>query len=89
MRRYVVVIQTDDGASFCNGIYDDYRIALGVLMDSIFDVWENYDEDKGDYFKIGKPYEMDGEGGECINISYRSACSDRECMECYMILYVD
>lgn len=86
MRRYVVVVQTDDGACFCNGVYDDYKIALGELMDGIFDVWESYDEDRGDYFKIGKPYVMNGEGGECIDVSYRSACSDSERMERYMIL---
>lgn len=87
MTQYVVVSESDDGAHFCLGIFNNYKTAIGEIMEHIWDFKESY-KDEGDMFEITDPYDMEGEGGWCITITYKSKHWEHEpCKEHYMVLY--
>lgn len=70
-KRWTVVHQyADESSIFCHGVFKQYNTALGDVMDDIFDFKTNY-EDEGDIFEIGCPYELEGEGGEGIDVAYK------------------
>lgn len=69
--NFVLVHEHDDGAMFCLGIYKNADEAYGHMILDIWDFAESYQED-GDTFEIGKPFCMDGDGGTCLEVRYKS-----------------
>ena len=84
-KRWVVVTNRGTDGVFCRGVFKRYRTALGEVMDDIFDFQSNYQND-GDIFLVGTPYQMEGEGGECIEVTYKAMCWEKECKDEYYIL---
>ena len=70
---YVLISDEESGPVFCLGIYNSYYEALGVAMDNIFDFHRSY-QGEGDEFDYTEPYELDGEGGVGIRMTYKAAC---------------
>ena len=87
-RKYVVVTNTHGCGAFCDGIYDDYCEALGHAMNDIFQFKENYKDD-GDTFTFTDPELMEGDGGECITVTFNSKNASKEQVRDVMILYHD
>lgn len=84
--RLVVITQHDGGGLFCLGIVDDYDKALGIAMNNIFDFKRSY-EDEGDIFSFSSPYDLDGDGGQAIPVTYKHSGWDKEYTDYYYILY--
>lgn len=85
-RKYVVVVDMDDGDLITDGIYEDHQTALGYAMEHIFEMQESYDAD-GDMFEIQKPDYRDN--GEYIKIRFQKPTWNKPCEEIYMILYCE
>lgn len=87
-RRFVAINQTEDGAMFYLGIFDDYRTAVGEIMSRVWELKDSY-RDEGDIFEYSELEEMEGEGGEVMTVEFRDANWDKPTMEYYHILYAD
>lgn len=87
-RKYVVVTDTHGGGAFCDGIYDDYCEALGHAMDDIFEFKESY-KGEGDIFTFTDPELMEGDGGQCITVTFKRSGASEERVHDVMILYHD
>ena len=85
-RRFVLVVDLNDGMPIVDGIYEDYATAVGEMMLSIWEFRESYKDD-GDIFEIGEL--EDGNNGDFITIKFQSHNWEHPCEETYMILYCD
>ena len=70
-KHFVLVTEDSDGAHFCEGVYENSAEAWGNMWLNIQDFAESYRKD-GDVFEMGLPYEMDGYGGFCVEVKYKS-----------------
>ena len=86
--KYIVVAELSTGGVFCVGIYNNYITALGKIMTDIFEEKAQY-ADEGDSYKFTDPYEMEGDGGDCIEATYKSKHWEEPCTDRYFILFAD
>lgn len=87
-RKFVNVYEAGNMTMFCTGIYDDFEKALGATMWDIFDFKESY-KDEGDFFEIGDLEELEGDGGLCITVTFRSSVWKVNHIHRYYILFQD
>lgn len=85
-RRFVVVEDHDGDGMFCLGIFDDYRTALGTAIDSVWEFKQNYLHD-GDSFHYTEMENMEGDGGEFMEVTFKSHCWEKELKHYYYILF--
>ena len=84
--RYVVISKScDDWNAWCFGIFDDERTAIGCAMQHIWEFEENYKQE-GDSFEYTSAEYMDGDGGYCITVKFKSHHWDHGCEEIWYIL---
>ena len=87
-RKYVVVEDHDGSGMFCLGVFNDYRTAIGEIMNSIWQFQESYKKE-GDIFKYTEPYVMEGDAGEAIEITFKAYCWKEEMKHYCYVLYLD
>lgn len=85
-RRFVVVEDHDGGWMFCLGIFDDYRTALGTAIDAVWEFKQNYLKE-GDTFRYTEMENMEGDGGEVMEVTFKSYCWEKEHKHYYYILF--
>lgn len=85
-RRFVVVEDHDGGGMFCLGIFDDYRTALGTAIDAVWEFKQNYLKE-GDTFRYTEMENMEGDGGEVMEVTFKSHCWEKELKHYYYILF--
>lgn len=85
-RRFVVVEDHDGGGMFCLGIFDDYRTALGTAIDAVWEFKQSYLKE-GDTFRYTEMENMEGDGGEVMEVTFKSHCWEKELKHYYYILF--
>ena len=87
MTKYVVISKSgDDWNAWCHGVFDDGRTAIGCAMQHIWEFKESY-KSEGDSFEYTEPEYMDGNGGYCITVKFKSHFWDEGCEELWYILH--
>lgn len=66
-----VYVQEDKESIFCMGIYDDLYTAIGHVMEEIWEFKENY-KDKGSVYKTTELYDLEGDSGWGITVTYKA-----------------
>ena len=87
-RQFVAIEDHVDGGMFCLGIFDDYRTAVGEIMDSVWEFKENYRKE-GDIFHYTEMENMEGDYGEVMTVTFKKNCWEKERHHYYYILYDD
>lgn len=86
--KYVLVEQDerdDGGATFCEGIFDDLRTALGAMYLRIEDFHDSY-RNPEDVFNVGQLFDLDGDGGMAVEVEYKAPSWEKSCKDIYMVL---
>lgn len=86
--RYVAIDSPDSGGMYCLGVFDDYRMAVGEVMKSVWEIEDGY-QDKEDYFSYTRFEMMEGEGGEVMEVRFKSRHREKAAKSYYYILYLE
>lgn len=88
MRRFIAIEDYKEDGMFYIGAFESYQLALGVLMNDVFDLRDCYTHDD-DLFDIGDLVPMAGDGGTCIDVRFRRGKSGKTYTQSYLILFDD
>lgn len=88
MRKFIAIEDYKEDGMFYIGAFESYQMALGVLMNDVFDLRDAYTHDD-DYFEIGKLAYMAGDGGTCIDVYFKRGHSGVMYTHSYLILFDD
>ena len=86
--KYVLIEQdnTENGGStFCEGIFDDLRTALGEMYLRIEDFHDSYRKED-DFFKVGELFDLNGDGGMAVEVEYKAPSWEKSYTDVYMVL---
>ena len=86
--RYVAIDSPSGGGMYCLGIFDDYRMAVGEVMKSVWEMEDCY-QDNGDLFEYDRFEMMEGECGEVMEIRFKSRHWEKADKSYYYILYLE
>ena len=86
--KYVTINQQENGGTFCMGIFNNSKTAIGDVMDHIWDFQTGY-QDEGDTFKIVGPYTLPDGGGTGFQVTFKAKSWKDSCKEYYYILDVE
>lgn len=88
MRKFIAIEDYKEDGMFYIGAFESYQLALGVLMNDVFDLRDCYTRDD-DFFDIGDLVPMAGDGGTCIDVRFRRGKSGKTYTQSYLILFDD
>jgi hypothetical protein len=88
MRKFIVIEDYKEDGMFYIGTFETYHMALGRLMNDVFDLRDVFTHDD-DFFEIGKLAYMAGDGGTRIDVRFRRGESGKMCTQSYLILFDD
>lgn len=88
MRKYIAIEDYKEDGMFYVGAFESYQLALGVLMNDVFELRGCYTHDD-DFFDIGDLVQMAGDGGTCIDVRFRRGKSGITYTQSYLILFGD
>ena len=79
-------IKQDDMTIFCMGVYDDIHTAIGYVMEEVWCFQESYKKDEGSVYEISSLYDLEGESGWGIEVTYKAPTWDEARKEYHYIL---
>lgn len=86
--KYVLIEQDEKetgGLTFCEGIFDDLRTALGAMYLRIEDFHDSYRK-PDEVFIVGELFNLDGDGGMAVEVEYKAPSWEKSCKDIYMVL---
>ena len=86
LRKWVLVVEIENGGLWCYGIFDSYESALGKAMSEIFEDKRHSNEK---YFEYSLPEEIEGDGGFVISVMHQFDSDKSIWKEHYYLLVVD
>ena len=85
VNQFVLIEEHGGDGIFCIGVFDDVEKAIGHAMNAIWDFQNSY-KDEGDKFEISAPYDLEGDAGFGIDVTFKYSKWDHECTHHWYIL---